>query len=129
FYRKLALEVSSYDTFSLLLPDISIGLSPEGGGFAARKEMQFLSTQGIRRVKPVAFWSGPLEADSEGNVSYKIDMPQFQGAVRIMAVATRGEEFGSGEKFTRVKSPIVLLPTVPRFFSLNESVIIPVSVR
>ncbi len=129
FYRKLALEVAAYDTFSLLLPDVSIGLSPAGGGFAARKEMQFLSTQGIRRVKPVAFWSGPLEADSQGNVSYKIDMPQFQGAVRIMAVATRGEEFGSGEKFTRVKSPIVLLPTVPRFFSLNESVIIPVSVR
>ncbi|HML96348.1 MAG TPA: MG2 domain-containing protein [Thermodesulfobacteriota bacterium] len=129
FYRKLALEVASYDTFSLLLPDISIGLSPKGGGFAARKEMQFLSTQGIRRVKPVAFWSGPLEADGDGNVSYKIDMPQFQGAVRIMAVAARGEEFGSAEKFTRVKSPIVLLPTVPRFFSLNESVVIPVSVR
>ena len=129
FYRKLALEVAAYDTFSLLLPDVSLGLSPPGGGFGARKEMQFLSTQGIRRVKPVAYWSGVLKADAEGKAVFKFDMPQFQGAVRIMAVAVRGEEFGSSEKFTRVKSPIVLLPTAPRFFSLNESVVIPVSVR
>ncbi len=129
FYRKLALEVSAYDTFSLLLPDVSLGLSPPGGGFAAKREMQFLSTQGIRRVKPVAFWSGVRKADGEGNVTVKFDMPQFQGAVRIMAAAVNGEEFGSSEKFTRVKSPIVLLPTIPRFFSLNESVVIPVSVR
>lgn len=129
FYRKLALGVSAYDTFSLLLPDVSLGLSPPGGGFAAKKEMQFLSTQGIRRVKPVAFWSGVLEADGEGKVNVKFDMPQFQGAVRIMAAVVKGEKFGSSERFTRVKSPIVLLPTVPRFFSLNESVVIPVSVR
>lgn len=129
FYRKLALEVSAYDTFSLLLPDVALGTSPPGGGFGAMKEMQFLSTQGIRRVKPVAFWSGVLKADAEGNASVTFDVPQFQGAVRIMAVAIEGEQFGSSGKFTRVKSPIVLLPTVPRFFSLNESVIIPVSVR
>ena len=129
FYRKLALEVNSYDTFSLLLPDVTIGLSPPGGGFGARKEMQFLSTQGIRRVKPVAYWSGVLTADADGKAVFKFDLPQFQGAVRIMAVAVRGEEFGSSEKFTRVKSPIVMLPTAPRFFSLNESVVIPVSLR
>ncbi|KAB2833132.1 MAG: alpha-2-macroglobulin family protein, partial [Candidatus Dadabacteria bacterium] len=129
FYRKLALEVNSYDTFSLLLPDVTLGLSPPGGGFGARKEMQFLSTQGIRRVKPVAYWSGVLTADAQGKATFKFDMPQFQGAVRIMAVAVRGKEFGSSEKFTRVKSPIVMLPTAPRFFSLNESVIIPISLR
>ncbi|HVY54868.1 MAG TPA: MG2 domain-containing protein, partial [Thermodesulfobacteriota bacterium] len=129
FYRKLALEVNSYDTFSLLLPDVTLGLSPPGGGFGARKEMQFLSTQGIRRVKPVAYWSGVLTADAQGKASFKFDMPQFQGAVRIMAVAVQGKKFGSSEKFTRVKSPIVMLPTAPRFFSLNESVIIPVSLR
>ncbi|MFI5323966.1 MAG: alpha-2-macroglobulin, partial [Thermodesulfobacteriota bacterium] len=129
FYRKLALEVNSYDTFSLLLPDVSLGLSPPGGGFGAKKEMQFLSTQGIRRVKPVAYWSGVLKTDAQGNATFKFDMPQFQGAVRIMAVAVKGKEFGSSEKFTRVKSPIVILPTVPRFFSLNESVVIPISVR
>ncbi|MEQ9617992.1 MAG: MG2 domain-containing protein [Deltaproteobacteria bacterium] len=129
FYRKLALGVSSYDTYSLLLPDVSLGLSPPGGGFAARKEMQFLSTQGIRRVKPVAFWSGIIEADEEGNAAVSFDIPQFQGALRVMAVAVNGKRFGSTEEFTRVKSPIVLLPTVPRFFSLKESVVIPVSVR
>ncbi|MGB3729385.1 MAG: alpha-2-macroglobulin family protein, partial [Thermodesulfobacteriota bacterium] len=129
FYKKLALIVKSYDTFSLLLPDVALGKSQPGGGFAAKRELQFLSTQGIRRVKPIAFWSGVLETDNEGSAKVEFDIPEFQGALRIMATAIKGKQFGSSDSYTRVKSPIVILPTVPRFISLNDKVVLPVSVR
>lgn len=129
FYKKLALIVKSFDTFSLLLPDVAQGKSQPGGGFAAKRELQFLSTQGIRRVKPVSFWSGVLKADSEGKVNIEFDIPEFQGALRIMATAINGKKFGSSDAYTRVKSPIVILPTVPRFVSLNDRVVLPVSLR
>jgi uncharacterized protein YfaS (alpha-2-macroglobulin family) len=131
FYSKLALGVRVYDTFSLLLPDIAKieGASPPGGGSDALKAGQFVRTEGIRRVKPVAFWSGPLQSDAIGNVGVKFDIPEFQGALRIMAIASKDKRFGSSEANTRIKSPLVMLPTIPRFLSLNETVIIPVSVR
>ncbi|HWP90845.1 MAG TPA: alpha-2-macroglobulin [Thermodesulfobacteriota bacterium] len=131
FYQKLALGVMEYDTFSLLLPDVPKieGASPPGGGADALKAGQFVRTEGIRRVKPVAFWSGVLKTDANGRLKVKFDIPEFQGAIRIMAVASKDKRFGSGESFTGVKSPLVMFPTIPRFLSLNETVVIPVSVR
>ena len=48
---------------------------------------QFVRTEGIRRVEPVAFWSGPVTADGEGNAKVTFKVPEFQGALRVMAVA------------------------------------------
>jgi len=127
FYRKLALGVASSDTFGLLLPEIK----PEtaGGGEGAEGLSQHVRTEGIRRSRPVAFWSGPVDADAAGNAHVSFTLPEFQGALRIMAVAVRGERFGAAEKLTRVRTPLVLLPTFPRVLSFDETLRLPVTVR
>ena len=130
FYRKLALTVASFDTFSLLLPDVKPeGSAPVGGGEGMEGLAQSLRTEGIRRTEPVAFWSGPVEADAEGRATVSFRVPEFQGAVRLMAVAVRGEQFGSSERRVRVRSPLVLLPTFPRVLSFAETLRLPVSLR
>lgn len=130
FYRKLALGVASFDTFSLLLPDVAPeGAAARGGGDAMEGLAQSLRTEGIRRSEPVAFWSGPVATDAEGKATVTFTLPEFQGAVRVMAVAVRGEQFGSGERRVRVRSPLVLLPTFPRVLSFEETLRLPVAVR
>lgn len=126
FYRKLALGVTSYDTFSLLLPEIK---TPPAGGGEGDQMSQFVRTEGIRRVEPVAFWSGPVIADGEGNAKVTFKVPEFQGALRIMAVAIDGDRFGSSQRLTRVRDPLVLLPTLPRILSFGETLRVPVTVR
>jgi uncharacterized protein YfaS (alpha-2-macroglobulin family) len=127
FYRKLQLEVSSYDTFSLLLPEPKSRRA--GGGEGKEGMSQYVRTEGIRRVQPVAFWSGPLHAGADGRVKTTFKLPQFQGALRLMAVAVGGDRFGSAEQMTRVRSPLVVLPTYPRILSFNETLEVPVTVR
>ncbi|HEY2292848.1 MAG TPA: alpha-2-macroglobulin [Thermoanaerobaculia bacterium] len=126
FYRKLALGVTSYDTFSLLLPELK-SLTPGGG--EGSEANQYVRTEGIRRVQPVAFWSGPLTADKEGNARVSFKVPEFQGALRIMAVAIADDRFGSSFRLTRVRDPLVLLPTLPRILSFGETLQVPVTVR
>jgi uncharacterized protein YfaS (alpha-2-macroglobulin family) len=126
FYRKLALGVTSYDTFSLLLPELK-SLTPGGGEGA--EGGQFVRTEGIRRVEPVAFWSGPLTADKDGVARVSFKVPEFQGALRIMAVAIDTDRFGSSFRLTRVRDPLVLLPTLPRILSFGETLQVPVTVR
>jgi alpha-2-macroglobulin len=126
FYRRIALGVTSYDTFSLLLPEVKP--MPPGGGEGAEMA-QYVRTEGIRRVEPVAFWSGPVTADAEGNAKVSFKVPEFQGALRIMAVAIDGDRFGSSQSMTRVKDPITLLPTLPRILSFEETFQVPVTVR
>lgn len=130
FYRRLGLSVTSYDTFSLLLPEVKPqGKSPAGGGEGEEGMSQYVRTEGIRRVEPVAFWSGPLTADGDGNVKVSFQVPEFQGALRVMAVAIEGPKFGSAEGKTRVRDPLVLLPTLPRILSFGETLQVPITVR
>ncbi len=131
FYSKLALGVQSYDIFTLLMPESrpSEGESAAGGGAVLDRLSQFVRTEGIRRAKPVTFWSGIIRADSRGRAVAKFDVPEFQGALRIMAVAHSKNRFGSTQHFTRVRNPLVLLPTFPRFLSFEEDLKLPVTVR
>ncbi len=100
-----------------------------GGDESAEGMGQYVRTEGIRRVEPVAFWSGPLEADGEGNVKVTFKVPEFQGALRVMAVAFDEDRFGSSHRLTRVRDPLVLLPTLPRILSFGETLQVPVTVR
>lgn len=127
FYRRLALGVSSHDTFGLLLPEVRP--APPGGGEGEEGMSQYVRTEGIRRVEPVAFWSGPVTADAEGNARVSFRLPEFQGALRLMVVAIDGGRFGASEQRTRVRDPLVLLPTLPRVLSFGERLQVPVTVR
>ncbi len=130
FYRKLALAVDSYDSFAVLLPEVKPeGAAQKGGGDGVGGRGQYVRTDGLRRVKPVAFWSGPLTADASGRVRVGFRVPEFQGALRLMAVSADGRRFGSAEKVTRVRTPIALLPTYPRVLSYDETLSVPITVR
>ncbi|WP_055562276.1 alpha-2-macroglobulin family protein [Hymenobacter sp. AT01-02] len=80
-----------------------------------------------RRVKLLAKWSGVLTADASGKVRYKLQVPQFSGAVRIMAVAYKNDAFGSAEHTMRVADPVVISTALPRFLSPGDTIDVPVT--
>ncbi|WP_243358011.1 alpha-2-macroglobulin family protein [Fundidesulfovibrio terrae] len=127
FYAKRGLGVASFDTWAMLLPEVKAAgaKAPAGGDDWSR----YLRTESPQGDKSVAFWSGPLKADAQGRVQWTIDVPGFQGALRIMAVAVSGNRFGSAQHITRVRSPLVLLPTFPRFAQTGETLRLPVTLR
>ena len=102
----------------------SVGGDAEGDAMESQ-----VRTESIRRVKPVTFWSGIVTADSEGRATVTFEVPEFQGALRVMAVAHNGKQFGSASYTTKVRDPVVLLPTYPRFLSFQETAQLPVTVR
>jgi len=126
FYQKRALEVGSYDIYPYLFPDLAIKKSSVGGdGYDLGKRVNPLAN---KRVQLVAFWSGILHTDAYGNADYTIDIPQFSGDLRIMAVAYKDKAFGSAEKHMKVADPIVISPALPRFFSPRDTAQFPVTI-
>jgi uncharacterized protein YfaS (alpha-2-macroglobulin family) len=130
FYAKRALGVESYDIFSMLLPETPPlhGKSLAGGSDSLEDLSKFLRSESPAS-KLAAFWSGVVTADGQGKARVSFDVPEFRGAVRIMVAAADGRRFGSAETSTRVKSPLSVSPSFPRFLSLEETVDIPVAVR
>ncbi len=129
FYAPRALDVISYDNFAFMFPHIGAARPLAGGGDDLGGASSFMRTEGIRRVKPVTFWSGVLDADQGGTVSHRVRLPDFQGALRIVAVGNHGKSFGTGTAMTRVRTPLVLTPTLPRFLAMGDEIEIPLTLR
>ncbi len=119
FYQKVALAVKAFDVYPYLMPEISTILSSTGGDGDEMSAMR-ANPMFVNRVKNVSFWSGIMQADGSGNVNYDIDVPQFSGDIRIMALAYKQKSFGSSEGHMKVADPIVISAALPRFFSPGD---------
>lgn len=126
FYQKRALEVGSHDLYALLYPELSLkSTSSVGGdGYDLEKRVNPLSNG---RVQLVALWSGILDTGSDGEATFTVDIPQFSGDLRVMAVAYKDNAFGSANSNMKVADPIVISTGVPRFLSPGDKLVLPVN--
>lgn len=129
FYQKRRLSVETYDIYSFILPQIEEAERKSSPGSGRAEEMaRRLMPVALRRVKPVALFSGLVKADPSGRATVHLKVPQFQGSLRVMAVAFDNEKYGSASWNVIVSDPIVLTPTFPRFVAGKDSFQVPVNV-
>jgi len=126
FYQKVALMVNSYDIYPWLLPEIKSTVSTTGGDGSDDGSSR-VNPMFVNRVKNVSFWSGIRQADGSGTLKYDIDIPQFSGDIRIMALAYKNKSFGSAEQHMKVADPVIISTALPRFLSPGDEVVMPVT--
>lgn len=126
YYQKRALEVDSHDLYALLYPELSLKSSSSvgGDGYDLERRVNPLSNG---RVRLVALWSGILTTDSDGEATFTVDIPQFSGDLRVMAVAYKDNAFGSANSNMKVADPIVISTGVPRFLTPGDQLELPVN--
>lgn len=126
-YAKRALSVGSFDLYKLLLPEIISIKSSTGGDMLASQLQKRVNPVSSQRFKLLAVWSGILKTDADGEVKVPVNIPQFNGEVRLMAVAYNGDRFGSGEAHMKVSEDLIMEPQVPRFLAPGDSLVMPVT--
>jgi uncharacterized protein YfaS (alpha-2-macroglobulin family) len=127
FYAKRALEVTGYDLYPLLFPEVKAALSSSGGDGEGDMKKR-TNPMPAKRIKILSYWSGIAHADGSGEASFEFDIPQFSGSVRLMALAYKDESFGSKDLNMTVADPIVLSSALPRFMSPGDTVTMPVTI-
>ncbi|MFQ5438714.1 MAG: alpha-2-macroglobulin, partial [Paracoccaceae bacterium] len=65
----------------------------------------------------VAFFSGPLTVDANGEAIADFDIPAFNGTVRLMAVVWSKTGVGNAEQDVLIRDPVVLSASMPRFLA------------
>ena len=113
--RRLGLEMR--DLYGRLI-DGSLGVAGKlrTGGDGASMAAQGSPPQG----KLVALFSGPVKLDEEGKAIVDFDIPQFNGTVRLMAVAWTNDAVGSAVKDVIVREPVVVTAGLPRFLAPGD---------
>ncbi len=124
-YREEALGVRTYDLYDHVIGAFSGRFSPmlavggdEENLRAARKDNRF---------NPVVEFLGPFTAKRGGN-THKVKLPMYVGSVRVMVVAGHDGAYGSADKAVTVKAPLMVLSSLPRTASANETITLPVNV-
>ncbi|MCB0461283.1 MAG: Ig-like domain-containing protein [Flavobacteriaceae bacterium] len=129
FYAREALGVKTWDVFDDVIGAYtgSIDQVFEIGGDGSATEGK---KNKANRFKPVVKFLGPFELKAGETKAHEIKIPKYIGSVRTMVVAgdSKNAAYGSVDKTTPVKKPLMVLATLPRKLSPGEKVTLPVTV-
>ena len=119
--------MTDYDIYPLLLPELRAKLSSTGGDSETDMTKR-TNPMPSKRIKILSYWSGIKKTDGSGEAVFQINIPQFSGEVRLMAVSYKNDHFGSSESRMTVADPLVLSTALPRFLSPSDSIRVPVTI-
>ncbi|QDE96417.1 alpha-2-macroglobulin family protein [Myxococcus xanthus] len=122
-FSRRALGVETYETlgWTLLVPPGGASRSTGGDGEGGADGR-------VQPVKPVALWSGLLPVPANGKLRVPFKLPQYRGAVRVMAVTAGPQRIGRASAQVLVRDPLVLQTTLPRFLTQHDEIQVPVFV-
>lgn len=129
FYAKRALGVKSWDVYDHVLSAYGgpveriLAVGGDGSGINVQ------AINEVNRFKPVVKHLGPFVLKAGATATHSVTMPNYVGSVRAMVVAsTTDAAYGSAQKAVPVKSPLMVLATLPRVLAPGEEIAIPVNV-
>lgn len=72
-------------------------------------------------IKLVSLFSGIVALDADGKGKLDFDVPDYNGRLRLMAVAWNGRQVGSADKGLVVRDPVVVLTSTARFLAVGDT--------
>ncbi len=107
-----------------LLDDYGRVLDPNQGAAAAlRSGGDQIGGAGLSVVptKTIALFSGPVDLGRDGTGSVTLDLPDFNGELRLMAVAWSDSGLGSGSRALTVRDAVPAELILPRFLAPGDA--------
>ena len=124
FFGKKALGVAQYDDYGRLLnPNLGLPAEVRTGG-------DQLGGEGLSVVpiKSVALYSGLVEVGRSGSAKVRFDMPDFNGELRLMAVAWSKDGLGAAERAITVRDKAPSELVLPRFLAPGDEAVVTASI-
>ena len=72
--------------------------------------------------KTVALFSGIVRLGANGTANITLDIPDFNGSLRLMAVAWSADKLGHADRMLVVRDPVVADLVLPRFLSPGDQI-------
>ncbi|WP_319529767.1 alpha-2-macroglobulin family protein [uncultured Cohaesibacter sp.] len=119
YFGQRKLGVAIRDLYGRLI-DGSAGAfgSLRTGGDGGGPQMQSAGDKPTQEL--VAFVSGIVKVDENGEAEVAFDIPQFNGTARLMATAWTAKAVGSSEKDNIIREPIVVHASLPKVLAPGD---------
>jgi alpha-2-macroglobulin len=116
YFGKRSLGVQMHDDYGRLIKAEKgdVGAMREGGDSFGGRPLAVVPT------KTVALFSGLVKVDANGNANVVLDVPDFNGELRLMAVAFTTGKLGHADRPLTVRDPVVADLVLPRFLAPGD---------
>ncbi|WP_445206763.1 alpha-2-macroglobulin family protein [Aeromonas sp. 2692-1] len=113
FFGRKRFSQDLFDNYGQVIPpqDGKLARLNYGGDRAPLKKGGALES----RVEIAALWSGEVSFDESGKAVIPLDLPNFNGALALMALAWNEQQVGEAERAVKVVAPLVAEIGWPRF--------------
>ncbi len=114
YLAKRRLGVGMRDDYGRLIRGLAAQGDDQGGDAFGGKGLDVVPT------RTVALFSGIVPLGRDGSATIPLDIPDFQGELRLMAVAFDAGKVGSAETRLTVRDPLVAELILPRFLAPGD---------
>jgi uncharacterized protein YfaS (alpha-2-macroglobulin family) len=117
FFGQLRYGADQHDVYGRLIEKMQgqKGTLKFGGDSAP------LAAKGLPKiVQLVDIFSGPVSLNDQGEAEIPVQIPDFNGTVRLMAVVAARDRFGSKDAEMVVAAPLITELLTPRFLSFGD---------
>jgi uncharacterized protein YfaS (alpha-2-macroglobulin family) len=116
YFGKRRLGVEMRDDYGRLIKAEkgAVGAMREGGDQFGGRSLAVVP------IKTVSLFSGLVKVGENGMVTVPVDVPDFNGELRLMAVAVSAGKLGHGDRALTVRDPVVADVVLPRFLAPGD---------
>ena len=120
-FAQRALSVDAYDLYGRIIEamDGAEAKLRYGGDMAAKPLPH--ATRLNPNVKIVDLFAEPVQFDAQGRATLRVDVPDFNGTLRLSALAWSADKFGNADGSIIVRAPLVVEPSTPRVMAAGDS--------
>jgi len=123
--RRLAMEIR--DLYGRLIDGMRAERGVMRSGGDAGSAMNTAGAPPVERT--IAYFSGIVSVGSDGKASVSFKLPDFNGTVRLMAVAWTRDKLGSASQNVIVRDAVALTASGPRFLTLGDKAAVQMSIH
>ena len=118
FFEPRRYQIDSRDMYQKLIELNDNPLAKQR--FGGDAELSRGGKKAQAEVQIVSLFSGVVDVNADGVAEVPLDIPDFNGRLRLMAVAFNDDSFGSAEKEMTVAAPLVTQLAMPRFLAMGD---------
>ncbi len=129
FFNRRRYGVDCYDLYQKIIETGEGSLARRRFGGDAAPDMARGGDKPLTDVRIVSLYQGRLAVDDQGRAQAVLDLPDFNGRLRLMAVAYSDSTYGASEKEVTVAAPVVAEIAMPRFLAMGDRAFLALDVQ
>ena len=118
FFEPRRYQIDSRDMYQKLIALNDNPLAKQR--FGGDAELSRGGKKAQAEVQIVSLFSGVVNVDAQGLAEVPLDIPDFNGRLRLMVVAFNDDSYGSAEREMTVAAPLVTQLAMPRFLAMGD---------